>query len=202
MPTEDLFQRYTTPPPEEQSAIRTGRWSAAHPDCLRKRASGIALDRVVVHTMEGTLRGTERWFKMGTAERGTAYATAAHYLIGREGDVVQMVEDGDKCLHAGNWNSRSIGIEHEARIDDWPVKRNADGSVKSPPFPPRDFPSAMLAASAEVVAVLLKKYGLPADRTHVVGHSDVPGATHRDPGPDWPWDAYMALVQAAYEARA
>ena len=177
------------------SAIRSGRFIAAHPDCVFDRKPSIVLDTVVVHTMEGTLQGTIAFFAQGKDQRPVP--TAAHYCVGREGDVVQMVPDEKKCYHAGNYNSRSIGIEHEVRIDPWPVRRNKDGSVKAPPFPAGEYPEAMLQASAEVVRVLCEKYGIPKDREHVIGHSEVPGATHRDPGPGWEWEAYMAMVRDA-----
>ena len=33
------------------------------------------------------------------------------------------------------------------------------------------------------------------DRAHIIAHSEVPGASHVDPGPGWNWDHYMALVR-------
>ena len=169
-------------------AIRSGKFVPAHPDCVYERKSGIKIDRIVLHTMEGTLAGTVAFFQQGWEQRKVP--TAAHYCIGRLGDVVQMVDDRKKALHAGNYNSRSIGIEHEARIDSWPT------SIRRPPFAVGEFPETMLAASAEVTRILCVKFGVPADREHIVGHNEVPGSTHRDPGSGWPWDAYMALVTA------
>ena len=183
------------------TAIRSSRNSPAHPDCIHSRGA-TPVDRLVIHTMEGTLPGSEAWFKRGRAERDGKTPTAAHYLIGRLGDVVQMVPDDRLCYHCGMWNARSIGIEHEARIAPWGVRLRADGSVKPPPYPAGEFPEAMLLASAEVVAILCRKYQIPVDRAHIVGHSEVPGASHTDPGPDWPWDRYVAMVEAAWVRRA
>ena len=39
----------------------------------------------------------------------------------------------------------------------------------------------------------IKKYGIPADRQHIIGHNEVPDATHSDPGA-FPWEAYMQRV--------
>ena len=144
-----------------------------HPELpwLNMSRKGTKVDRIVLHTMEGTFKGTRSWF---LKERPVS--TAAHYLISDDGDILQMVADEKKCWHANAYNSRSIGIEHEG----W-AKASA-------------FPDALLEASAKVVAALCRKYGLTPDRTHVIGHNEVPGATHTDPGPNWPWDRYMALV--------
>jgi N-acetyl-anhydromuramyl-L-alanine amidase AmpD len=158
-----------------------GRYVPAAPDAIRTRKPGVRVDRIIIHTMQGTLAGSIAWFQTP----GRSVPTAAHYLIGNDGDIVQMVPDANKALHAGsktepNWNDRSLAIEHAGYVDDG-----------KPP------PAAMLAASAKVCAVLLHKFGLPADRVHVIGHSEVPGATHTDPGSEWPWDRYMALVRAS-----
>lgn len=158
-----------------------GRYSAAAPDAIRTRNAKYPVDRIIIHTMQGSLSGTVAWFKTP----GRDVPTAAHYCIGEDGEVVQMVPDDKKALHAGSkteagWNDRSIGIEHAGWVD--------DGK------PPSD---AMLKASAEVVAILCKKFAIPADRTHIIGHVEVPGATHTDPGNEWPWDAYMAMVRAS-----
>jgi len=158
----------------------------AHPDCIHPRKTGVALDRIIIHTIEGSFSGCLSWFQQGKATRPVP--TAAHYVISRAGDVCQMVPDDKKCFHANSYNSRSIGIEHEARVSPWSVRPG-----KAPPFPVNDFPDAMLDASARVVAVLCKKYGIPADRQHIIGHNEVPDASHTDPGA-FPWEAYMARV--------
>jgi N-acetyl-anhydromuramyl-L-alanine amidase AmpD len=175
-------------------------FAPAHPECIMARKPGIALDRIIIHTMEGTFGGSLAWFQQGKDKPGRAVPTAAHYLVGRNGDVCQMVPDDQKCYHAGNYNSRSIGIEHEARIASWPVRRLANGAIKPPPYPAMEFPAAMLSASARVVAALCAKYGIPADRQHIIGHNEVPGATHTDPGPAFPWADFMGRLAGSIPA--
>jgi N-acetyl-anhydromuramyl-L-alanine amidase AmpD len=91
-----------------------------------------------------------------------------------------MVPDAMKCAHANNYNSRSIGIEHEARA--------ALG----------DFTEEMLQASAKVCAVMLRKFGIPLDGDHIIGHYMVPGTTHTDPGSKFPWIDYLDMVEKRY----
>jgi hypothetical protein len=38
------------------------------------------------------------------------------------------------------------------------------------------------------------RYGIPKDRAHIVGHVEVPGNDHTDPGPNWDWTRYMQYV--------
>ena len=158
-----------------------GRYVAAAPDAIRTRRSGSKVDRIVIHTMQGSLAGTVAWF----SKPGRAVPSSAHYCVGHDGEIVQMVPDDRKALHAGShtqagWNDRSLGIEHAGWVD--------DGT------PPAE---AQLVASAKVVAVLCRKFSIPVDRQHIIGHSEVPGATHTDPGNEWPWSHYMDLVAAA-----
>jgi N-acetyl-anhydromuramyl-L-alanine amidase AmpD len=162
-------------------------FAPAHPDCIHPRKPGVALDTIVVHAMDGTFNGSISWFQQGKDRPGRAVPTAAHYLVSRLGDVCQMVPDDKKCYHCGNWNSRSIGIEFDVRVSPWAARPG-----KAPPFPENEWPPAMLLAGARVVGVLCSKYGIPVDRQHVVGHNEVPGATHVDPGPGLDWPAFLA----------
>lgn len=169
------------------SAFRSTRTILAHPDAMMNRKPGVRIDRIVLHVMEGTQSGTIDWFRKGRDVR--AVPTAAHYLISRMGDVCQMVPDHLKCYHANSFNSRSLGIEHEGWTDGlWRVGKKPWAILDS------IFPTEMLAASAEIVRILCVKFDIPMNRHHIIGHYEVPGATHTDPGPLWSWSDYMALV--------
>lgn len=154
---------------------------AAH---WRARRPGSVVDRVIIHTAQGTYTGTLMWFASAKSP------ASAHYVIGEKGQIAQCVPDDMAAFHAGSktergWNDRSIGIEHAGYVD--------DGK------PPSE---AMLRASAMVCAKMCHDFGIPVDRQHIIGHVEVPGATHTDPGAEWPWDHYIALVGMAYVARA
>jgi len=60
---------------------------------------------------------------------------------------------------------------------------------------PRWFTKRMYAASARLTAWCCKRHKIPVDRRYIIGHSQVPGATHTDPGRYWNWDRYMKLVR-------
>ena len=161
-----------------------GRFSSPAAECIRSR-SGRAIDRMVIHAMDGTLAGTESWFKT----TGRKVPTCAHYLIGRNGDIVQMMADTNAAIHAGSpiepgWNQRSLGIECEVRVTPWKSKR----------FVINEWPEPLLVSLANVVKALCTSYAIPMDRTHIVGHSEVPGATHIDPGPGFNWITFMARL--------
>ena len=62
---------------------------------------------LVVHIMQGTLRGTDAWFHNPAAQ------VSAHFGVGRDGKIYQWVSTDDQAWHAADANSYSIGVEHE-----------------------------------------------------------------------------------------
>lgn len=151
-------------------------WVAADPSnyTASSRPSSYAIDRVIIHTMQGYYAGTISWFQNPSAN------VSAHYCLrSSDGDITQMVRHKDIAWHAGNWtwNTRSIGLEHE-------------GFVSNPAW----YTTAMYNASAALTRHICDTYGLAKNRTTIVGHNEVPGATHTDPGQYWDWTRYMNLV--------
>jgi len=141
------------------------------------------IDAIVIHDTEGRFIGSLRTLQNPRVDG------SAHFVVSRKGQIVQLVPVGDVAWHAGNtwWNRHSIGIEHEG----WAGRRA--------------YTLAEYRASAELVAYLAHRWGIPLDRGHIIGHDEVPDPTHRgvfggvshhtDPGPHWNWRLYMSLVR-------
>lgn len=132
------------------------------------------IDKIVVHVTQGSWSSAINWFNDPRA------GVSAHYTVrSDDGFIGQSVHEKDIAYHAGNWtyNQTSIGIEHEGYVSD-----------------PSWFTEDMYRSSARLSAYLCRMYGIPADREHIIGHSEVPGATHTDPGQYWDWRKYMKLV--------
>ncbi|MCP2254744.1 N-acetylmuramoyl-L-alanine amidase [Prauserella aidingensis] len=112
-----------------------------------------------------------------------------HYTIrSSDGHVAQHVRTEDVGWHAGNWyvNAKSVGIEHE-------------GFAAEPAW----YTEAMYRASAKLVRHLARRFRIPLDRHHIIGHDNVPGTIpenvagmHWDPGPYWDWAHYFELLGA------
>ncbi|MEU6537687.1 N-acetylmuramoyl-L-alanine amidase [Streptomyces sp. NPDC047000] len=140
------------------------------------RPADYVIDRVVVHVTQGSYGSAVKVFQ------DPGHEAAAHYIVRKDGHVTQMVREPDVAYHAGNWgyNLRSVGIEHEGFVEH-----------------ASSFTDEMYAASARLTAAICRRYGIPVDREHVVGHVEVPGTDHTDPGSHWDWDRYMRLVRTA-----
>ena len=84
---------------------------------------------------------------------------SAHYVIGSDGRIAQLVSEDDTAYHAGVFsvNQHSIGIEHEA----------------GPAMPPSD---ALYAASAQLHAEIASRHGLALEvgTTVLPHHAIVP----------------------------
>ncbi|MEW1655012.1 N-acetylmuramoyl-L-alanine amidase [Streptomyces sp. NPDC093707] len=133
---------------------------------------------VIVHVTQETFPDTLMLFGR------PGYRASAHYALrSQDGHLAQCVRERDVAWHAGNtrYNWRSIGVEHEGRIDEH-----------------RWFTDALYERSAALTAAVCHRYGIPVDRRHIIGHNEVPGSDHIDPGPLWDWPRYMRLVTAAF----
>jgi N-acetylmuramoyl-L-alanine amidase len=104
---------------------------------------------------------------------------SAHYLISRDGRIVQLVDERRRAWHAGvaRWgpfddvNSLSIGIE-------------LDNDGRSP------FADPQIASLIALLHDLIKRYGI--DPRNVVGHGDVAPGRKDDPSVMFPWDRLAA----------
>ncbi|GIV07391.1 MAG: hypothetical protein KatS3mg017_0593 [Fimbriimonadales bacterium] len=138
------------------------------------RPSSHPIRYVIIHVTQGRYAGAISWFQNPSAR------VSAHYVLrSSDGEITQMVRHKDIAWHAGNWtyNTQSIGLEHEGWVSD-----------------PRWFTDAMYRASANLTRYICNQYGIPKTRSYIIGHNEVPGATHTDPGVHWNWNYYMSLI--------
>ncbi|GGT32658.1 N-acetylmuramoyl-L-alanine amidase [Streptomyces chromofuscus] len=154
------------------------RWVAASSANWRRadRPADYTVDMVIVHVTQGSFDSAVQVFQ------DPGHGAASHYIVRDDGHITQMIRELDVAYHAGNreYNERSVGIEHAGFVDR-----------------PQDFTDAMYAASARLTAGICARYGIPVDREHIIGHVEVPGTDHTDPGEHWDWDRYMRLVRRA-----
>ncbi|MFB8776136.1 N-acetylmuramoyl-L-alanine amidase [Streptomyces broussonetiae] len=169
--------------PRVEGAVdyRGARWVAASSANWRRadRPDDYSIDMVIVHVTQGSFDSAVQVFQ------DPGHGAASHYVVRDDGHITQMIRELDVAYHAGNrdYNERSVGIEHAGFVDR-----------------PEDFTDAMYAASARLTAGICRRYGIPVDREHIIGHVEVPGTDHTDPGPHWDWDRYLRLVRRASTA--
>jgi len=104
---------------------------------------------------------------------------SSHYLIGRDGKVLQLVAESQRAWHAGaSWwggqtdmNSASIGIE-------------LDNNGREP------FPPAQIEALLTLLREIRERHAVP--RANFLGHADIAPARKTDPSVFFPWDVLAA----------
>ncbi|MFD9904582.1 N-acetylmuramoyl-L-alanine amidase [Streptomyces sp. NPDC059063] len=157
-------------PPAEWVPASTSNYTASN------RPSSYPVKYVVIHVTQETYADTLAIFQ------NPAKKVSAHYVVrSRDGHIAQCVRERNVAWHAGNWtyNTQSIGIEHEGWVDK-----------------PEYFTDAMYEQSAALTAAICKKYGIPKDRERIIGHVEVPGTDHTDPGRYWDWTRYIRIVNS------
>ena len=169
------------------------------PNCTR--ASGRAIDVVVMHTMEIAERPDAaeicaRWFETEVSQ------VSAHYCVDAD-SVIQCVREKDVAWHARGGNTSSIGVElagyASQTTNDW----------KDP------YSRAVLERAATLVADVCRRRRIPArwlladdlvaGRRGLTGHSEVSSAfaksDHWDPGDGFPVEAFVDRVRVLQQAQ-
>jgi N-acetyl-anhydromuramoyl-L-alanine amidase len=163
------------------------------------RTAGTSIDLIVVHSISlppGSYGGdaVERLFTNRLDWDAHPYyaqlrdlEVSAHFLIRRDGAVVQFVSCDARAWHAGasSWRGRadcndySIGIELEG--------------LEGERFDARQYP-----ALAGLIARLARCYPVAS----IAGHEHVAPGRKRDPGPGFSWHRLRKLIAARMGAGA
>lgn len=148
---------------------------------------------IVLHCPVGTMQGCIATFENRQSK------VSAHYVVDRDGTIVQMVDLANAAWHAMHYpNMIGIGIEmvDKYMVGGYPTR----GCMADPQW----FATAQLAAVADLVSALMTKFNIPLNK--VMGHNDAWlkqfGNNHQDPGPYFPWVNFKVLVQKALQVNA
>jgi N-acetyl-anhydromuramyl-L-alanine amidase AmpD len=169
--------------------------------CDTTRTAGDAVvDTIVIHDTEGG------WTASVATLQNDA-GKSVHYIVDADGSRVgQFVPESYTAWHAGNYyyNQRSVGIEHVGTASN-----------------PNGYSDALYAKSEALVKSIRTRWKVPLDRTHIIGHYQIPDGNveaessapcadkldacetsgtfggadnHRDPGENWMWCTYMKAL--------
>ncbi|MGJ1206273.1 N-acetylmuramoyl-L-alanine amidase [Sphingobacterium lactis] len=163
---KDFAELYEAAPVEDQIA----KIAAANKEWIASTNFGVRKPNYVMihHTAQVSLDQTIKTF------HNQKVGVSSHYVIGRDGKIVQMVNDLYRAHHAGlgRWgndtdlNSSSIGIEldNNGTTDPWP--------------------EAQITALTQLLAYLKETYKIP--QANFIGHMDYAPTRKNDPS-RFPW---------------
>lgn len=168
-------------------------WIPAHTDRYRVRSSR-TIDEIVLHITEGGTADARVTARHAFAipkylQNGKWKSQSSHYIVGRDGKVVQCVRHKDIAHHAGPANDSTIGIEHNTRA-------GTDTTLTNRQY----------LSSAELVVWLGGRLNILMSRYFITGHSEAdPGTSHSScPQRILDWETYMdaiAHVQAVAQGQ-
>jgi N-acetyl-anhydromuramoyl-L-alanine amidase len=175
----------------DTSGWLSGVRQVASPNC-DVRPPGTAINLLVIHSISlppGEFGGDaiERLFTNTLDMDAHPYyaqlrdlKVSAHFLILRDGTVIQFVPCGKRAWHAGvsSWRGR-------ARCNDFSIGVELEGDDDTP------FDDQQYVALARLTRRLQRTYPI---RT-VVGHADIAPERKTDPGPHFDWSRYLASVR-------
>jgi AmpD protein len=106
---------------------------------------------------------------------------SAHFLIRRDGELIQFVPCAKRAWHAGAsaWRGRS-------RCNDFSIGIELEGTGEVP------FTDAQYRRLAPLTRALQARYPIAG----IVGHSDVAPGRKSDPGPYFDWARYRGMLKS------
>lgn len=165
------------PAPQDTALLKPGCWVPSL-NCEPRRA-GRAVDMLLLHyTATPTV---DYALELLTTKEG---GVSSHYLIDGEGEILQLVAEGERAWHAGeaSWggetdiNSCSIGIE---------IQNQGAALARVPDYGKAQM-QAVLALSKDIVT----RHNIAPGR--VLAHSDVAPHRKQDPGAHFDWGMLAA----------
>ena len=157
-----------------------------------ERPAGLTIDLLVVHAIslppgEYGGPGIADLFLNRLDPHGHPYyaglsglRVSAHFVIYRDGSLVQFVACAKRAWHAGvsSWGGRG-------RCNDFSIGVELEGCDEGP------FEPAQYVRLAELTRVLRAAYPIAS----IAGHSDIAPGRKTDPGPNFDWGRYRALLE-------
>ncbi|MEU1805829.1 peptidoglycan-binding protein [Streptomyces sp. NPDC019937] len=104
------------------------------PNCTRGGQESVR--GVVLHIMQGTLDGSDSWFRNSKSQ------ASAHFGVGKDGRIFQWVDTADRAWAQAAGNRAWLSIEHEGEAGDALTEKQ-------------------LAATARIVAWAHAEHGVP-----------------------------------------
>jgi N-acetyl-anhydromuramoyl-L-alanine amidase len=107
---------------------------------------------------------------------------SAHFLVRRDGSLIQFVP-----VHRRAWHAGQSWCEGRRRVNDFSIGIELEGTDHDP------FEGTQYASLASLTRALMRRFpGVTRER--IYGHSDIAPGRKTDPGPQFDWHRYLDLL--------
>jgi hypothetical protein len=145
------------------------------PSPYHSSRNGAVIRRIVLHyTTASNAQSTISWFQ------DNPKSVSAHYIVDKNGDIYQMVEDSERAHHCKGANADTIGIEHVAVAGD-------------------QLTLPQETATVALIRWLVSEYDIDPGR--ITGHNFTPGYTGSTDCPNVLFGAFSGAAIDAWVAQ-
>jgi len=129
-----------------------------------ERAQDTAVDRIILHHT-GDSRAYQTYNTLKQRD------LSVHYIVDRDGMIYYAVDESKRAWHAGNWNSRSIGIE-----------------IVNTGYRDMQYTDEQYASIKSLINDMASRWpSIKVDDAHVIGHYQATAEGKWDPSPNFDW---------------
>lgn len=145
---------------------------------------------VIHYTGSLHIDGTITWFQTPVAK------VSAHYVVGRDGRIVQMVLESDQAWHAGR---SAMDPQNNP-----PLEPNVNGfsiGIELVGTPDSGFTDVQMASLYSLLELMVERYRIPTSR--IVGHSTIAPGRKIDPEgykAQFNWQKTRQVAETVYAA--
>lgn len=168
----------------------TAFWRASPNYNARPADSTGVVHMIIVHTCEGSYAGCWSWLTNSVSQ------VSAHYVVDEDGgEISQLVAEPSRAWHIGAMYDCALNHGHDCGLNGVQSNHVTIGIEHAGYASQPSFPASQTDASARLACDITRDRGIPRDRQHIVAHGQLQPYNRTDPGPNWPWTEYVALVQ-------
>jgi len=146
---------------------------------------------VIIHTCEGSYSGCWSWL------HNSASGVSAHYVVSSTGnEITQLVKESKKAWHIAATYDCSRNSGEHCDLNGFSSNNFTIGIEHAGHASQSSWSSGLLDESAKLSCDIAKDNNIPIDKFHFVGHGQLQPWNRVDPGPNWPWDNYIAQIDS------
>lgn len=123
---------------------------------------GYKPELIVIHISAGSLTSMTNWFSTPNSQ------ASAHYGVGKDGSILQYVEEKDKAWANGRVNNPSFSLYKPG------INPNLYTiSIENEGMDLAQYTDNQMQSLIELIKDITSRWNIPLDRDHIIGHYEI-----------------------------